>query len=117
FNGRIGAPELQRVGNMSLHHVDELPVHNMIRSCVLNDNGLVNYYLHPENDHLKEDGVTPSVLDGSDGQVMVEIPEHWVRWDTRGAHYSVQVSHKPLLGYYRQRRLYVSKYEATVLRA
>jgi len=31
----------------------------------------VNYYLHPDNSDFKEDGITPAVLDGSDGQVMV----------------------------------------------
>ena len=44
-----------------------------IKPCVLN-NGEVQYYLQKDNYTLKEDG-TASVLDGTDGDVMVEIPK------------------------------------------
>lgn len=44
-----------------------------IKPCVLN-NGEVQYYLQKDNYTLKEDGTT-SVLDGTDGDVMVEIPK------------------------------------------
>jgi hypothetical protein len=50
-----------------------------IKRCLLNDDGTVNYYLHPTNSALKADGVTASVLDGTDGQVMVEIPKFYYR--------------------------------------
>ena len=44
-----------------------------IKPCVLN-NGEVQYYLQKDNYTLKEDG-TASLLDGTDGDVMVEIPK------------------------------------------
>ena len=115
-NSKIGAPEMQRIGNMALHHVDELPVHQF-RAALVNDDGTVNYWLHPSSHLLKEDGVTPSVLDGSDGQVMVRIPKHWVRFDTKGNLYQIQVSAKPLLGYHYQREVWISAFEASLLRS
>jgi hypothetical protein len=45
-----------------------------MKGCILNDDGTVNYYLSPSDWTKKLDGITPSNLDGSDGQVMVEIP-------------------------------------------
>lgn len=53
------------------------PVQEKMRRCLLLDNGTVNYYLSPTNSALKADGVTASVLDGTDGQVMVEIPKFY----------------------------------------
>ena len=44
-----------------------------MRRCLLNDDGTVNYYLCASDSTKKEDGITVSVLDGTDGQVMVEI--------------------------------------------
>jgi hypothetical protein len=63
-----------------------------MKRCVLNANGTVNYYLHPTNSTLKADGVTPAVLDGTDGYVMVEVPKFYFKrtlsgdvhtWDIR----------------------------------
>ena len=43
-----------------------------IKPCLLKD-GVVNYYIQKDNYTLKEDG-NPSILTGTDGDVMVEIP-------------------------------------------
>ena len=51
-----------------------LPIQSAMRRCILNDDGTVNYYLSATDSTKKEDGTTASVLDGTDGQVMVEIP-------------------------------------------
>lgn len=75
----VPSATLERIGNPAKHA--ELPVQSGMRRCLLLDNGTVNYYLHPENSALKEDG-TAAVLDGTDGQVMVEIPAHWRYWRT-----------------------------------
>jgi len=48
-------------------------VHTNMRRCVINSSGEVQYYLNAYDSTLKEDGVTASVLDGTDGQVVVEI--------------------------------------------
>lgn len=49
------------------------PIIQSIKPCVLN-NGEVQYYLQKDDYTKKEDG-TASVLDGTDGDVMVEIPK------------------------------------------
>ena len=53
-------------------------VHENMRRCVLNANGTVNYYLNATDSTKKADGTTAN-LDGSDGNVMVEIPKFWFR--------------------------------------
>lgn len=64
--------------NMALHiKASGLPIQKKLKRCILNPNGTVNYYLHPDNSTLKADGVTPAKLDGTDGNYMVEIPPHW----------------------------------------
>ncbi len=66
-----------------------------IKRCVVADDGTVVYYLDPSDSALKDDGSTPSVLDGTDGQVMVEIPKFYYR--SRPHEY--WVSSEPLTGY------------------
>jgi hypothetical protein len=60
-----------------------VPIFNVqqhMRRCLLSDAGAVNYYTHPTNSSLKSDGVTASVLDGTDGQVMVQCKKcHYLR--------------------------------------
>jgi hypothetical protein len=70
-----------------------------MRRCVLNADGTVNYYLDPNNSALKEDGITPSVLDGTDGNVMVEIPKFYYQYTLVGTLNTFRVSRVPLPGY------------------
>lgn len=49
-------------------------IQSKMRRCVLNPDGTVNYYLHPDNSNFKEDG-SLAILTGADGDVMVEIPQ------------------------------------------
>ena len=51
-------------------------IQSMMRRCVLNNDGSVNYYLDPFDSTKKEDG-TAANLDGSDGNVMVEVPRFY----------------------------------------
>ena len=51
-----------------------LPIQAQMRRCILSDAGVVQYYLSATDSTLKVNG-TASVLDGTDGQVMVEIPK------------------------------------------
>ena len=64
-----------------------------IKPCVLN-NGEVQYYLQKDNYTLKEDGTT-SVLDGTDGDVMVEIPKIGYRLWSDGSYQYVSVTNDP----------------------
>lgn len=66
-------------------------IQSKMRRCVLNADGSVNYYLHPDNSNFKEDG-TPSILTGADGNVMVEIPKHYIKVDTVGNVDSMSIS-------------------------
>ena len=71
-------------------------IQSQMRRCVMNPNGTVNYYLHPTNSNFKADG-TPSVLTGADGNVMVEIPKHYVKVETIGNvdSFSISLTQEP----------------------
>lgn len=78
------SPIVQRVvvlstGEIALTTADWLPVHQQAKRCVVNNALEVQYYLDPANSLLKADGVTPSVLDGTDGSVMVQWPKFWYK--------------------------------------
>ena len=70
----VSSPILTRIGNPLLHK--SLPIQSAYRGCVAN-NGVVNYYLYPDDWAYKEDGSTPSVLDGTDGTVRVHTPKFY----------------------------------------
>lgn len=52
-----------------------------IKGCILTDAGVVNYYLYPTDWTKKSDGVTASKLNGDDGQVMVQIPKFYYKYN------------------------------------
>lgn len=70
----VASPELTRIGNPLLHK--SLPIQSAYRGCVAN-NDIVNYYLFPDDWSYKEDGETPSVLDGTGGTVRVNTPKFY----------------------------------------
>jgi len=76
-----------------------LPVHRRMRGCVVKDDGTVAYYLCATDWTKKEDGTTASNLDGTDGQVMVEIPKFWYRYGYSGTTHTWEVSPVPLTGF------------------
>lgn len=57
-----------------------LPIQAAMRRCILSDAGAVEYYLSATDSTKKEDGSTASVLDGTDGQVMVQIPKFYYKY-------------------------------------
>ena len=73
-------------------------IQSRMRRCILNTNGTVRYYLHSDNSNFKEDG-TPSILTGADGNVMVEIPKHYIKVETVGNVDSLSISLTPEPGY------------------
>lgn len=96
---RIGIPELHRT----------LPCHQL-RGCLLADNGTVNEY-------LPQDDWTSATRDGSKGQVMVEIPEMWMKFEVDGDMRQVLLSPVAIGGFKHYQKRYVSAYEATVQRS
>ena len=105
--------DAERIGSILLHK--SLSWHNKWRRCILKDDGTVNYYLHRNNSLLKEDG-SPAILDGTDGQWMVEIPEHYEMFWYEGDYLCAAVSEYAVPNFTRIPTIYVSAGEATVQR-
>lgn len=115
FDQNLSTTTLYRIGNQELHRT--LPVQSGMKRCLLRDDGTVNYYTHSENTALKADGVTPSVLDGTDGQLMVEVPEHWRKFTTLAdERFEVRLSMVEIPGYHKVAKFYVSAFEAALHR-
>ena len=76
-----------------------LPIQSRMRRCVINDAGVVQYYLSAINSAYKEDGVTASVLTGADGQVMVEIPKFYYKYSYSGTSHTYEISLYPIAGF------------------
>jgi len=74
-------------------------VHGKMRRCVLNADGTVNYYLDADDSTLKADGVTAAVLDGTDGNVMVEIPKFWYRHTLTSTENKWEIADGPTSGF------------------
>lgn len=115
------SPTFTRIGNTDLHKVvGGLPIQNKMRRCLVTDAGAVNYYLHPANSLLKENG-TPAILDGTDGNVMVEIPQHYYRawYEAAGGtvYENYAVSEYALPGFTIIEKHYISAYEAALNRS
>lgn len=110
------SPDLTRIGPASLHQ--ELPVQSLMRRCVVDDLGVVKYYLKADDSTKKEDG-TAADLSGADGMVMVEIPAHYRKCTLNSAnsYMDVEISLFPFEGAVPRPRRLVSAYEATIDRS
>lgn len=77
-----------------------IDVHKNMRRCVFNRSTKeVAYYLDPNDSTLQADGVTPAILTGLDGDVMVEIPRVWYRIEHLNNRMTMAVSSKPRTGF------------------
>lgn len=100
------------------------PAHTAMRRCMVLPDGTVNYYLDEFDSTLKADG-TPAVTNGDDGQVMVEIPQFYVRTTIRGSQFTWELSHVQLPGFDLHpvfedgavEKIYVGAYDAVVWQA
>ena len=104
----VADPAMTRIGNMALHR--QLPIQNRMKGCLLDDDGNVVEYLPVTS----WEGAT---LDGSRGQVMVELPEHYRKFETDGNIRRAKISEYPLPGYHVVPKMYISAYEATLQRS
>ena len=93
---RTGMTALAAVGSSPPESL--IPIQAAMRRCILNDAGVVQYYLNPFDSTLKEDG-TASDLTGGDGQVMVEIPKFYHRYSYSGTTHTHDISLYPLSGF------------------
>lgn len=108
FDTTISTPACTRIGSPLLHK--KCPVQSGMRGCLLDDDGHVVRYLNPTD-------WTAETRDGSEGQVMVEIPRHYRKFEEDGTKRRVWLSELPLTGYTEVPLSYISAYEATVERA
>lgn len=104
-------PVLTRVGNLDLHRT--LPVQSKMRRFVENTDGSVKYYLH-QNDSRKKDSGAAAVLDSTDGNVMLELPEHYFRFEVAGTKWVFALSEYPLPGFVKIPRRTISPWGCTV---
>ena len=111
INLAVADPTVERVGRPELH--TSLPIQSRMRRCILKDNGDVNYYLHP-TDSTKKDTGAAAKLDGTDGMYMVEIPEHYAKFEFDGSNVTALISEYPLPGFHKVRKCYRSAVEATI---
>ena len=110
----VSNPVPKRIGKDELHK--SLPVQSLMRRCLLRDNGTVNYYLHA-NDSSKRDNGAAANLKGADGQFMVELPDAYMRFEMDGNKCRALMSDRPLPGFNKWRKDYVSADEACVQRS
>ena len=77
-------------------------------------NGKVNYYLDPNDWSKKADG-TPSVLDGTDGDVMVHIPKFYGKSGSNGTKRWVRIATTKIdPSWIEVPEMFVSAYKVTV---
>jgi hypothetical protein len=76
-----------------------IPIQTGMRRCVMNDSGVVQYYLDPSDSTKKTGGAVASVLTGGDGQVMVEIPKFYHRYSYSGTTHTHDISLYQLTGF------------------
>lgn len=84
----VADPTCTRIGNPLYHK--QLPIQSQYKGCLVK-NGAVNYYLDP-NDWSKKTNGTASVLDGTDGDVMIRTPRFYGKSGSNGNKRWVRIS-------------------------
>ena len=108
YDTTVSSPQCTRIGNFNYHR--SLPIHSKMKGCLLSDEGTVQKYLDPST-------WVNETRDGSQGQVMVEIPSYYRKFETEGTKRRVRISEMRLPGYHFVKKKYVSAYEASVQRS
>lgn len=73
-------------------------IQTKMRRCVLNADGTVKYYLSATDSTKKADG-SAAIIDGTDGNVMVEIPKFWYKYENIGGVHKWLISDAAQTGY------------------
>lgn len=103
--------KLTRVGNLDLHRT--CPIQKKIRRYVENADGSVKYYLH-QNDSRKKDSGAAAIIDGTDGNVMLEKPEYYFRMEVDGTKWIRAYSEYQLPGFVKMDKMAISPWFATI---
>jgi len=108
YDTTISDPKVTRIGNLSLHKAINLPLQSKIKGCLLYGiTGKVNRYLNPTD-------WSSEILDGSAGQVMVELPKLYFKCETEGTIVRMKFSELPLGGFHKISQMYVGAFEGTI---
>jgi hypothetical protein len=91
-------------GNLALHR--SLPLQNRMKGCLLADDGKVNEYMNPKD-------WTAHDRSGARGQVEVEVPDHYRKFETDGTKQRAKISEFPIPGYHLVSKHYTGSYEAS----
>lgn len=102
---------LTRIGNLDLHKT--LPIQNKLKRFVENIDGSVKYYLH-QNDSRKNASGAAARLDTTDGNVMLEKPEYYMRFEIDGTKWAYAISEYALPGFTRMSRKTIAPWYSTV---
>lgn len=73
-------------------------IQTKMKRCVLNADGTVKYYLSATDSTKKADG-SAAIIDGTDGNVMVEIPKFWYKYENVGGVHKWSISGTAQTGY------------------
>lgn len=111
WDSTVASSACTRIGRPELHI--SLPIQSRMRRCILRDNGTVAYYLHANDSNIRDTGAA-ACLDGTDGQVMVEIPAHYRKFEVNGTKYRCLLSEHALPGFHLVPLAYRSAYEASL---
>lgn len=107
----VSSSACTRIGRSELH--ESLPIQSRMRRCLLADDGTVTTYLNATDSTKTDTGATAD-LSGASGQVMVEIPAHYRKFEVMGTTYRCLLSEQNLPGFDYVPLAYRSAYEATV---
>lgn len=111
WDSNVASPACTRIGRPELHV--SLPIQSRMRRCLLADDGTVTTYLHV-NDSTKTDTGANADLTGASGQVMVEIPAHYRKFEVDGNKFRCLISEHALPGFHLVPLCYRSAYEAAI---
>lgn len=105
---------IKRIGSEQLHR--ECPIQNNLRGCI-EQNGKIQYYLHPDNWDYKLDGITPSRLDGYDGNVSIDTyQDFFINFTKSNDDCFVRISQENLgQGWIKVPRLLIHAFRSSVL--
>ena len=102
------SPECVRIGNLDLHRT--LPVQSQMVGGTLTDAGVFTPF-------ASVDDWTTETRDGSAGQVMVRLPQFWIKYVTEGPVNKVLMSADEVSGFQKVPVMYVSAYKAALQRS
>ena len=104
--------KLERVGNLDLHKT--LPIQKKLKRYVENNlTGAVKYYLNA-NDSRKKDGGAAAIIDSTDGNVMLEKPEYYLRVEIDVDSWIYAISEYPLPGFVKKEKRAIAPWFSTI---